>query len=191
MKKTLTTIFMSSALLATSSLYAAPALQANVNASAAVQTPQAGGLLNNVNASAAVQTPQAGGLLNNVVQGTQQTLHSGEHVGQGLHSVKTTTQNTWQNTKQFSNEKAEAGKEKAADLKQAVYERSSELKQSAAEKAAAAREHAADRTEKTKNSLKQKSAQAQLHSNAQVDVDTPVAKAKVSSKTHTAVGAAQ
>lgn len=174
MKKTLTTIFMSSALLATSSLYAAPALQANVNA------------------SAAVQTPQAGGLLNNVVQGTQQTLHSaGEHVGQGLHSVKTTTQNTWQNTKQFSNEKAEAGKEKTADLKQAAYERSSELKQSAAEKAAAAREHAADRTEKTKNSLNQKSAQAQLHSNAQVDVDTPVAKAKVSSKTHTAVGAAQ
>lgn len=152
MKKTLTTIFMSSALLATSSLYAAPALQANVNA------------------SAAVQAPQAGGLLNNVVQGTQQTLHSaGEHVGQGLHSVKTTTQNTWQNTKQFSNEKAETGKEKAA----------------------AAREHAADRTEKTKNSLKQKSAQVQLHSNAQVDVDTPVAKAKVSSKTHTAVGAAQ
>ncbi|MGX9606981.1 MULTISPECIES: hypothetical protein [Acinetobacter] len=174
MKKTLTTIFMSSALLATSSLYAAPALQANVNA------------------SADVQTPQAGGLLNNVVQGTQQTLHSaGEHVGQGLHSVKTTTQNTWQNTKQFSNEKAEAGKEKAADLKQAAYERSSELKQSAAKKAAAAREHAADRTEKTKNSLKQKSAQVQLHSNAQVDVDTPVAKAKVSSKTHTAVGAAQ
>lgn len=163
--KTLTASALTTALLASTSLFA----NTTANTSANVQ----------------VQTSQP-----SVLQNLKHAAHAtGKTVEHGVDKTKAFSKEKWQDTKEFSAEKSAVVKDKAGDVKQSVEHNTKKSGHYIADKAKQGQQATKQKWQETKQAVSGQPKRAGVNGQAQVELDTPVAKAKVGSSTDAAVGA--
>lgn len=167
--KTLTGSALTTALLASTSLFA----NTTANTSANVQ----------------VQTSQPS-VLQNLKHDVKHAAHStGETVEHGVDKTKAFSKEKWQDTKEFSAEKSAVVKDKAGDVKDSVEHNTKKSGHYIADKAKQGQQATKQKWQETKQAVSGQPKRADVNGQAQVELDTPVAKAKVGSSTDAAVGA--
>jgi hypothetical protein len=131
-----------------------------------------------INTSAQVQTEQPG-VISRIGQGVHNTADKvGNGIERGVDNTKEFSKDKWQDTKAFGAETSQAAKDKSIALKDKTAEKTQNLKQSTADKTQKLKQGTQDKWQKTKNAFKPESNQAELKSNANLDVNTPVGNAK-------------
>ena len=164
--KMLKTTLITTALLATSPLFA----NTSVNATADIKTEQPS-------------------ILHNVTQGVKDTAHKAGHgiqntavkvdhsVEKGVDKTRTVTKNAWENTKDFSAEKSQAVENKAKKVKDATVKKADQTKTYASEK-----------WQKGKDAVSSHSGDAHVNGKTNVELNTPAAKANVGISTEAGIG---
>lgn len=167
--KTLTASALTTALLASTSLFA----NTTANTSANVQ----------------VQTSQPS-VLQNLKHDVKHAAHAtGETVEHGVDKTKAFSKEKWQDTKEFSAEKSAVVKDKAGDVKDSVEHNTKKSGHYIADKAKQGQQATKQKWQETKQTVSGQPKRADVNGQAQVELDTPVAKAKVGSSADAAVGA--
>ena len=142
-----------------------------------------------VEANAKVETQQPS-VLQNLKQDINQSAHTaGDKIEKGVDKTKTFTQEKWQDTKEFSAEKSAVVKDKAGDVKHSVEHNTKKSGHYIADKAKQGQQATKQKWQETKQTVSGQPKRADLNGQAQLQVDTPVAKAKVGSSADAAVGA--
>ena len=164
--KMLKTTLITTALLATSPLFA----NTSVNATADIKTEQPS-------------------ILHNVTQGVKDTAHKAGHgiqntavkvdhsVEKGVDKTRTVTKNAWENTKDFSAEKSQAVENKAKKVKDATVKKADQTKTYASEK-----------WQTGKDAVSSHSGDAHVNGKTNVELNTPAAKANVGISTEAGIG---
>ena len=163
--KTLTASALTTALLASTSLFA------------------------NTTANVQVQTSQPS-VLQNLKHDVKHAAHAtGETVEHGVDKTKAFSKEKWQDTKEFSAEKSAVVKDKAGDVKDSVAHNTKKSGHYIADKAKQGQQATKQKWQETKQAVSGQPKRADVNGQAQVELDTPVAKAKVGSSADAAVGA--
>ena len=163
--KTLTASALTTALLASTSLFA------------------------NTTANVQVQTSQPS-VLQNLKHDVKHAAHAtGKTVEHGVDKTKAFSKEKWQDTKEFSAEKSAVVKDKAGDVKHSVEHNTKKSGHYIADKAKQGQQATKQKWQETKQAVSGQPKRANVNGQAQVELDTPVAKAKVGSSTDAAVGA--
>lgn len=193
------TTVLTTALLATSPLFANTSTSGQVSGSAEVST-QNSGLLKNLSqgvhhtadrVGAGIEkgvdktrevskntwegTKQAGHSVGNGVQNT--ATHVGHGIENGVEKTKEFTKEKWQNTKEFSTEKTDATKEKTQSLKEKAAETSDKAKRVTQ-----------DKWNKTKEALTPATNHADAKTNSNLKVNTPVGNVEAGVNTEGRIG---
>lgn len=163
--KTLTASALTTALLASTSLFA------------------------NTTANVQVQTSQPS-VLQNLKHDVKHAAHAtGETVEHGVDKTKAFSKEKWQDTKEFSAEKSAVVKDKAGDVKDSVAHNTKKSGHYIADKAKQGQQATKQKWQETKQAVSGQPKRADVNGQAQVELDTPVAKAKVGSSADATVGA--
>ena len=117
-------------------------------------------------------------------------LKSQNHIN-GVDKTKAFSKEKWQDTKEFSAEKSAVVKDKAGDVKHSVEHNTKKSGHYIADKAKQGQQATKQKWQETKQAVSGQPKRADVNGQAQVELDTPVAKAKVGSSTDVAVGAKQ
>ena len=107
----------------------------------------------------------------------------------GVDKTKAFSKEKWQDTKEFSAEKSAVVKDKAGDFKHSVEHNTKKSGHYIADKAKQGQQATKQKWQETKQTVSGQPKRADVNGQAQVELDTPVAKAKVGSSTDAAVGA--
>ena len=163
--KTLTASALTTALLASTSLFA------------------------NTTANVQVQTSQPS-VFQNLKHDVKHAAHAtGKTVEHGVDKTKAFSKEKWQDTKEFSAEKSAVVKDKAGDVKDSVEHNTKKSGHYIADKAKQGQQATKQKWQETKQAVSGQPKRADVNGQAQVELDTPVAKAKVGSSADAAVGA--
>lgn len=168
--KTIKTVLITTALLATSPLFANTAVNASANAE--VKTGEQG-VLHSITSGVSNTAHKAG----EGIQHTAEKVDQG--VAVGVDKTRSTSKKVWDGTKTFTEETTDAVKDKAEDAKDFTVEKTKDTKSYVGGKTDKVKSFSKEKWQKTKDALTPASGSTGIQGGAQAEVSTPVAKASV------------